>query len=668
MAGRRTNSMEVSGSPGSESVSQDSLVGLTAFEVLKQLDRESAKRALAARLVRADGLVNGPVDLDYVLKAGERVEPITPDSPDALEIYRHSTSHLLAAAVLDLFPGTKLGIGPALVDDPKGGFFYDFQRDDGRFTPEDLAKIEKRMRDLVKRNLRYQRYEMPKTEAEQRFSGMGEALKCELIEDKGSDVVSCYSIEGTPFIDFCLGPHIPSTAKIKAFKLLSIAGAHWLGDEKRPQMQRIYGTAFFSQEELDQWLKQKEEAEKRDHRRLGTELDLFSFSTEVGSGLVLWHPNGAIIRRKIEQFLDGELSRRGYSFVNTPHITDSELFRVSGHLELYRDVLYPAMKDEESEQLEFRLKPMNCPFHIQIYRSRQRSYRDLPQRFAEYGTVYRYERSGVSHGLMRARGFTQDDAHIFCTPDQLKDEILGCLDLVDFVLRAFGFEYRTELSVRHPTDHSKYLGADDVWVLGERALIDALEERNLPYQRMEDEAAFYGPKIDFKVVDAITRLWQLSTIQIDFNLPQRFGLEYSGSDNKPHQPIMLHRAILGSFERFFGILIEHYAGAFPVWLAPVQAIVLPISDKHNEQALAVERELKDEKFRVTSDLRGEKIGAKIRDAQLRKIPFMLVVGEREALSQTVAVRDRVKGDLGAVPVAEFSERLRELERTRAQTT
>jgi len=660
--------MEVSGSPGSESASHDSFVGLTAIEVLKQLDRESAKRAIAARLVGVDGRVTGPVDLDYALKAGEKVEPITPESPDALEIYRHSTSHLLAAAVLDLFPGTKLGIGPALVDDPKGGFFYDFQREDGRFGPEDLAKIEKRMRDLIKRNLRYQRYEMPKTEAEKKFSGMGEALKCELIEDKGSDVVSCYSIEGTPFIDFCLGPHIPSTAKIKAFKLLSIAGAHWLGDEKRPQMQRIYGTAFFSQEELDQWLKQKEEAEKRDHRKLGSELDLFSFSTEVGSGLVLWHPNGAIIRRAIEQFLDSELSRRGYSFVNTPHITDSELFRVSGHLELYRDVLYPAMKDEESEHLEFRLKPMNCPFHIQIYRSRQRSYRDLPQRFAEYGTVYRYERSGVSHGLMRARGFTQDDAHIFCTPDQLKDEILGCLDLVDFVLRAFGFEYRTELSVRHPTDHSKYLGADDVWVLGERALIEALEERSLPYQRMEDEAAFYGPKIDFKVVDAITRLWQLSTIQIDFNLPQRFGLEYSGSDNKPHQPIMLHRAILGSFERFFGILIEHYAGAFPVWLAPVQAIVLPISDKHNEQALAVERELKDERFRVTSDLRGEKIGAKIRDAQLRKIPFMLVVGEREALSQTVAVRDRVKGDLGAVPVAEFSSRLRELERTRALTT
>ena len=660
--------MEVSGSPGSESASQDSFVGLTAIEALKQLDRESARRAIAARLVRVDGMVTGPVDLDYVLKPGEKVEPITPDSPEGLEIYRHSTSHLLAAAVLDLFPGTRLGIGPALLDDPKGGFFYDFQREDGRFTPEDLAKIEKRMRDLVIRNLRYQRYEMPKDEAEKRFSGMGEALKCELIEAKGSDVVSCYTIEGTPFIDFCLGPHIPSTAKIRAFKLLSISGAHWLGDENRPQMQRIYGTAFFTQEELDQWLKQKEEAEKRDHRRLGSELDLFSFSTEVGSGLVLWHPNGAIIRRIIEQFLDGELYRRGYSFVNTPHITDSELFRVSGHLELYRDVLYPAMKDEESERLEFRLKPMNCPFHIQIYRSRQRSYRDLPQRFAEYGAVYRYERSGVSHGLMRARGFTQDDAHIFCTPDQLKGEIMGCLDLVDFVLRVFGFEYRTELSVRHPTDHSKYLGADDVWVRAELALTKALEERGLPYQRMEDEAAFYGPKIDFKVVDAITRPWQLSTIQVDFNLPQRFDLEYSGSDNKPHQPIMVHRAIVGSFERFFGILIEHYAGAFPVWLAPVQAIVLPISDKHNEQALAVERQLKDEKFRVASDLRGEKIGAKIRDAQLKNIPFMLIVGEREAASQTVAVRDRVKGDLGAVPVAEFSERLRELERTRALTT
>jgi threonyl-tRNA synthetase len=639
--------------------------GLSALELLKRQDREGSKKAIAARLFRDGVRQEDPVDLSYQVKEGERVEPITPESGEALEVYRHSTAHLLAAAVLDLFPGTKLGIGPALLDDPKGGFFYDFQRDDGgRFKPEDLPKIEKRMKDLIKRNLEYRRIEIPKEEAEKKFTEMGEPLKCELIIEKGGATVSCYTIEGTPFVDFCLGPHIPSTGKIKAFKLLSIAGAHWKGDEKRPQMQRIYGTSFFSQEELDDWIKQKEEAERRDHRRLGPELDLFSFSDAIGPGLVLWHPNGALIRKVIEGFLNEELYQRGYSFVNTPHITQSELFRISGHLQLYRDVLYPEMKDIENEHLDYRLKPMNCPFHIQIYRSRQRSYRNLPQRYAEYGTVYRYERSGVAHGLMRARGFTQDDAHIFCTPEQLKAEIFGCLDLVDFVFRAFGFEYKAELSVRHPTDHSKYLGANEVWDMAESALAEALGERGLAYQKMEDEAAFYGPKIDFKVVDAIKRTWQLSTIQVDFNLPERFELEYVGSDNKPHRPIMVHRAILGSFERFFGILIEHYAGAFPVWLAPVQAIVLPMADRFNERALEVERELQAAGHRVEADLRSEKLGAKIRDAQLKKIPFMLVIGDREAEAGTVAVRDRAIGDTGAVPVAEFSARLRELVKRR----
>jgi threonyl-tRNA synthetase len=638
----------------------------SALELLKRQDRESSKKAIAARLFRDGVRQEDPVDLSYQVKEGERVEPITPESGEALEVYRHSTAHLLAAAVLDLFPGTKLGIGPALLDDPKGGFFYDFQRDDGgRFTPEDLPKIEKRMKDLIKRNLEYRRIEIPKEEAERKFAGMGEPLKCELIEEKGGETVSCYTIEGTPFVDFCLGPHIPSTGKIKALKLLSIAGAHWKGDEKRPQMQRIYGTSYFSQEELDDWLKQREEAERRDHRRLGPELDLFSFSDAIGPGLVLWHPNGALIRKVIEGFLNEELYQRGYSFVNTPHITQSELFRISGHLQMYRDVLYPEMKDIENEHIDYRLKPMNCPFHIQIYRSRQRSYRNLPQRYSEYGTVYRYERSGVAHGLMRARGFTQDDAHIFCTPEQLKAEIFGCLDLVDFVFRAFGFEYKAELSVRHPTDHSKYLGSNEVWDMAESALAEALGERGLAYQKMEDEAAFYGPKIDFKVVDAIKRTWQLSTIQCDFNLPERFELEYIGSDNKPHRPIMVHRAILGSFERFFGILIEHYAGAFPVWLAPVQAIVLPMADRFNERAVEVERELQAAGHRVEADLRSEKLGAKIRDAQLKKIPFMLVIGEREAEAGTVAVRDRAIGDTGAVPVAEFSARVRELVSRRA---
>src|SRR6266508_215245 len=587
---------EVSETAVSEENNQQSsnLPGPSALEILKRHDRDGAKKAIAASLYRHGVKQEEPVDLSYVVKEGESVEALTPESgDDALEVYRHSTAHLLAAAVLDLYPGTRLGVGPALLDDPKGGFYYDFQRaDGGRFTPEDLPKIEKRMKDLIKRNLEYRRVEMPKAEAEEKFAEMGEPLKCEL----------------------------------------------------------------------------KEEAERRDHRRLGPELDLFSINDLIGPGLVLWHPNGALIRKIIEQFLNDELYRRGYGFVNTPHITQSELFRISGHLQMYKDVLYPGLKDEEDERIEYRLKPMNCPFHIQIYRSRQRSYRDLPVRLAEYGTVYRYERSGVAHGLMRARGFTQDDAHIFCTPEQLKSEIKGCLDLVDLVFKAFGFEYKAELSVRHLTDHSKYLGSDEVWRLAEAALTEALNEYGLPYARMEDEAAFYGPKIDFKVVDAIKRLWQLSTIQVDFNLPQRFGLEYIGSDNKPHQPIMVHRAVLGSFERFFGILIEHYAGAFPVWLAPTQAIVLPISDRFNYKAVEVERRLQADGHRVQADLRGEKLDRKIRDAQLKKIPFMLVIGEREAASDAVAVRDRVKGDTGAHQVAEFSARLKELVRTRALQT
>lgn len=642
---------------------------MSAVQSLKQLHRDEAKRAIAARLFRHGVQAEDPVDLSYILAEGERVEPIVPESPEALEIYRHSTAHLLAAAVLDLYPGTRLGVGPALLNDPKGGFYYDFQRvDGGRFTPEDLTKIEKKMRDLIKRNLEYRRVEMTKAVAEEKFAAMEESLKCELIAEKGGETVSCYTIEGTPFVDFCLGPHVPSTGKIKAIKLLSIAGAHWKGDEKREQMQRIYGIAFFSPEELDDWVRQKEEAERRDHRKVGPELDLFSFSESIGSGLVLWHPNGAMIRKLIENFLNEELYRRGYDFVYTPHVTQAELFRISGHLEHYQDVLYPGMVDAENEALQYRLKPMNCPFHIQIYSSRQRSYRDLPQRYAEYGTVYRYERSGVSHGLMRARGFTQDDAHIFCTPDQLKAEIFGCLDLVDLIFRAFGFEYKAELSVRHATDREKYLGSDEIWDLAEGALAEALNERGLAYQRMEDEAAFYGPKIDFKVVDAIKRTWQLSTIQVDFNLPQRFGIEFVGNDNKPHRPIMVHRAILGSFERFFGILVEHYAGAFPVWLAPLQAIVLPISDRFNDQARAVEQALRGDGHRVEADLRSEKIGAKIRDAQLKKIPFMLVIGEREAEAGTVAVRDRLKGDTGAVPVAEFSARLKGLVESRALQT
>mgnify|MGYP000088300865 CR=1 FL=1 len=632
---------------------------LTAFDLFKQQDRDVAKKAIAARLLRNGVKQEDPVDLSYVPKAGETVEPLTPESGnEALEVYRHSTAHLLAAAVLDLYPGTKLGIGPALLDDPKGGFFYDFQRPEGeRFTPEDLPKIEKKMRDLIKRNLEYKRIEMPKAEAEKKFLELGEPLKCELIEEKAGATVSCYTIEGTPFVDFCLGPHIPSTSKIKAIKLLSIAGAHWKGDESRPQMQRIYGTSFFSQEDLDAWLKQKEEAEKRDHRKLGTELDLFSFSDAIGPGLVLWHPNGALIRKVIEQFLNDELYRRGYSFVNTPHVTQSELFRISGHLENYQEGLYPPMTDKENEQIEYRMKPMNCPFHIQIYKSKQRSYRDLPQRYAEYGMVYRYERSGVTHGLMRARGFTQDDAHLFCTPEQLVGEVLGCLDLVDFVMKAFGFEYKAELSVRHPTDHAKYIGSDEVWTLAEAALTEGLNQYGLPYVRMEDEAAFYGPKIEFSLKDSIGRVWQCGTIQVDFSMPGRLGASYIAADGSKQVPVMLHRAILGSLERFIGILIEEYAGALPAWLAPVQAVVLTITDKQAEYAQQVTQSLQKTGIRVDADLRNEKIGFKIREHTLQRTPYLLVIGEREALEGKLAVRTRTGEDLGSMTPSAFADRV-----------
>jgi len=624
---------------------------LRAIDVIRASDEELARRAIVAK-------VNGElVDLYRAVPPGAKVEAITPESPEAIEVYRHSTAHLMAAAVLELFPGTKLGIGPAIED----GFFYDFERDEP-FTPEDLQKIEKKMKEMVKRNLPYRRVEMPKEEALKKFNLMEEDLKCELISDKGGDMVSCYTL-GDHFIDFCLGPHVTSTGKIKAFKLTKLAGAYWLGDASRKQMQRIYGTSFFTQEELDAHLKQLEEAAKRDHRKLGKELELFSIEEEYGQGLIFWHPKGGIIRKEIEDFLRQELLKRGYGLVFTPQIAKRDLWRISGHEQNYADSMF---SPTEFDGVEYRIRPMNCPFHIGIYKSRQHSYRDLPMRLAEFGTVYRAELSGVVHGLLRVRGFTQDDAHLFCTPETLRQEILGCLDFAVLVYQTFGFDrYKIELSVRGPEDKSKYLGSDEVWTLAEEALRDALNERGLPYTRVEGEAAFYGPKIDVKVVDAIGRSWQLTTIQVDFNLPERFQLEYIGSDNVPHQPIMIHRALLGSLERFFGILIEHYEGKFPVWLAPVQAIVLPITDRQNEYALNIQRALRWQGFRVDVDLESEKIGAKIRRAQLQRIPFMLVVGDREMQENKVAVRERSKGDTGAVSLDEFAARLHKLVSTRA---
>jgi threonyl-tRNA synthetase len=632
---------------------------VTVGEALKRLDRDAAKQALAAR-------VNGrEVDLAFTLNAqnGEaiQIEPVLPETREGLDVLRHSTAHLLAAAVLDLFPGTKLGIGPALLDDPRYGFFYDVITPRA-LTEADLPVIEKRMRDIAKRNLQYRRDEIAKSDAIRIFQERDEPLKCALIADKGSDTVSVYYIDGSPFIDFCLGPHVPNTNKLRAFKLLSLAGAYWMGDATQPQMQRIYGTAFFTPAELEAWLKQREQAEKRDHRRLGRELDLFSIQEEFGQGLIFWHPKGGAIRREMEDYLFGELRQRGYGLVYTPHIAKRELWQRSGHEENYADVMFAPT---ELEEMQFRLKPMNCPFHIGIYQSSQHSYRDLPLRYAELGTCYRAELSGTLHGLMRVRGFTQDDAHIFCTPETVGDEIVGCVQFAFAVLKTFGFEkYKIELSVKGNDISKKYLGSDEDWERAERALVDALDEQNLSFERIEGEAAFYGPKIDIKVEDAIGRLWQLTTVQFDFNLPERFELEYIGEDNKPHRPVMVHRALFGSLERFFGVLIEHYAGAFPMWLAPVQVAVLPITDRINEYAERVANELRAG-FRVETNLRSEKIGAKIRDTQMQKVPFMLVLGDRELEQNQVAVRERVKGDIGVMSLSEFSEMARKLVAERA---
>ncbi len=638
-------------------------VPITVAEALKKLDRDTAKQALAA-------LVNGQeVDLAFTLdeqQNGEaiKIEPVLPESLAGLDVLRHSTAHLLAAAVLDLFPGTKLGIGPALLNDPRYGFFYDVITP-RPLTEADLPIIEKRMRQIASRNLSYRRDEIPKAEAVRIFQERDEPLKCALITDKGGDTVSVYYIEGSPFIDFCLGPHVPNTNKLRAFKLLSLAGAYWMGDATQPQMQRIYGTAFFTQEQLEGWLRQREEAEKRDHRRLGRELDLFSIQEQYGQGLILWHPKGAVVRQQMEDYLREELVKRNYSMVYTPHIAKRELWRISGHEQNYADSMFAPTTLEETE---FRLKPMNCPMHIGIYKSQQRSYRDLPQRYAEMGTVYRAELSGTLHGLMRVRGFTVDDAHLFCTPEQVRKEIDDCVDFASQVLKTFGFEkIKFELSVKGSDTSKQWLGSEEEWTKAESALAEALDARQINYERIEGEAAFYGPKIDFKVEDAIGRLWQLGTVQRDFNLPELFELEYIAEDNKPHRPVMVHRALFGSIERFFGVLIEHYAGAFPLWLAPVQVAVLPITDRINEYAERVAADLRGAGLRVDVNLRSEKIGAKIRDAQMQKVPFMLVLGDRELEQGNVAVRERAKGDIGVMSTSDFVEMARKLVEMRALT-
>jgi len=623
----------------------------TVADAIKAFDRDALKRSLAAK-------VNGKeVDLNKQLNGNGEViliEPITADTREGLEVIRHSTAHLLAAAVLDLFPGTKLGVGPALLDDPRYGFFYDIIAP-RQLTDADLPVIEKKMKALAKQNLAYRREDVEKARILDIFKKRDEPLKCELIDEKVQNSASIYYIDNSPFIDFCLGPHVPHTGKLQAFKLLALSGAYWKGDAEREQMQRIYGTAFATQAELDAWLKQREEAEKRDHRKLGRELDLFSISDDYGPGLILWHPKGGIVRKEMEQLLREELERRGYSFVYTPHIAKRDLWRISGHEENYADSMFAPTSIEEEE---YRLKPMNCPLHIGIYKSSPRSYRDLPQRYSEAGTVYRAELSGTLHGLMRVRGFTVDDAHLFVRPDQIHAEIADCLDFAIKVFETYGFEkVKFELSVRGDAENKGYLGSADQWDAAEAQLASALKERNISYERIEGEAAFYGPKIDIKIEDAIGRIWQLGTIQLDWNLPDRFELEYTGDDNQKHRPVMIHRALFGSIERFFGVLIEHYAGAFPLWLAPVQVAVLPITDRINEYAESIAAELKGEGFRVEANTKSDKIGAKIRDAQLQKVPYMLVLGDKELEEQTVAVRERKQGDIGAMSLAEFKEKI-----------
>jgi threonyl-tRNA synthetase len=618
----------------------------TVADAIKAFDRDILKDAVAAR-------VNGEEwDLSRQLAENGQlvIEPITPSTREGLEVIRHSAAHLLAAAVLDLFPGTKLGVGPALMDDPRYGFFYDFIAP-RNLTEEDLPAIEKRMKALAKQNLPYRREDVDKARILEIFHERDEPLKCELIEEKVEGTASVYYIDKSPFIDFCLGPHVPHTGKLKAFKLLAMSGAYWKGDASLPQMQRIYGTAFATQEELDAWVKQREEAEKRDHRKLGRQLDLFSIDDDYGQGLILWHPKGGIIRSEMEKLLREELEKRDYSFVYTPHIAKRELWVTSGHEGNYADSMYAPTSIEEEE---YRLKPMNCPFHIGIYKALPRSYRDLPQRYSEMGTVYRAELSGTLHGLMRVRGFTVDDAHLFVRPDQVHAEVADCLDLAIKVFDTYGFEkVKFELSVRGSAENKGYLGRDEDWAAAEEQLAGALREREIEYERIEGEAAFYGPKIDIKIEDAIGRVWQLGTIQLDFNLPERFELEYTGEDNQKHRPFMIHRALFGSIERFLGVLIEHYAGAFPFWLSPVQVAVLPITDRINEYAAQVTRDLKEAGFRVEANLRSDKIGAKIRDAQLQKVPYMLVLGDKELEENKVAVRERKQGDIGAMPLKEF---------------
>lgn len=615
--------------------------GATAADLAKSISQGLYSKSVGA-------LINGEIrDLFTPLTDGDEVKILTPDNPESLELLRHSTAHVMAEAVQKVFPQAKIAIGPTIED----GFYYDFEIPGHALSPDDLTKIEEEMKRIASEKQQIVRYQIPDVEKQiADFKAAGEKFKAELLDEHKHESPTLYLMKdkdgNVVWNDLCRGPHLPSTGHIKAFKLLKVSGSYWRGDEKREQLQRIYATAFWKASDVEAYLKRLEEAEKRDHRKLSKQYDLFSTHEEVGPGLVFWHPNLATVRATIEDFWRNEHRKRGYDFVFTPHIASEDLYKISGHLESYGENMYSAMDIDDQP---YRVKPMNCPGHIMIYKSKLHSYRDLPLRFAELGTVYRYERSGVLHGMLRVRGFTQDDSHIFCTPEQLEGEINGILDLIEMMMSTFGYTYKAYLSTRP----EKYIGTDEEWAMATGALEAALKSRQMNYEIDPGGGVFYAPKIDIKLYDAIGREWQGPTVQVDLNLPRRFDVTYIGEDGERHPAVMVHRAVLGSLERFVGGLIEHYAGIFPTWLAPTQAAVLPISDKQAEYAKKVVARLKEEGIRVALDDRSETINYRIREAQLQQVPFMLVVGDREAEASSVAVRHRRSGDLGVMPLEKF---------------
>ncbi|MGC8865924.1 MAG: threonine--tRNA ligase [Bacteroidales bacterium] len=615
--------------------------GITGLAIAQSISEGLARKVLSVKVDDEVWDATRPITRDA------RIKLLTWDDEEGKATMWHSSAHLMAEAIESLYPGVKFGIGP----DIENGFYYDIDFGDYQISSDDFPRIEEKMLEFARQKQAFKRREVSKAEALEYFTRKGDEYKIELINELEDGTITFY--ESGQFTDLCRGPHLPDTSPIKAVKLLATAGAYWRGDENRKMLTRIYGITFPKAEMLKEYLTLLEEAKKRDHRKIGKELDLFHFSQKVGNGLPLWTPRGAMLRERLTDFLKRELYRRGYVLVASPHIGNVNLYKTSGHYEKYgADSFRPISTPEPGE--EFMLKPMNCPHHCEIYNRKPFSYKELPQRYAEFGTVYRYEQSGVLHGLTRVRGFTQDDAHIFCRPDQLKEEFLGVIDLVLFLFKAFDFkEFIAQVSLRDPNNKTKYIGTEENWEKAEQAIIEAATEKNLNPVLVPGEAAFYGPKLDFIVKDAIGRKWQLSTIQVDYNLPERFELEYIGADNQKHRPVMIHRAIFGSIERFVAVMIEHTAGKFPVWLAPTQAIILPVSEKYQEYAEKVLTLLKNSDIRALIDDRSEKIGRKIRDAELQRIPFMLVVGEKEQNEETVSVRRQGQGDLGSFTVADF---------------